>query len=551
MRTLLLLFGFGASVLGHGQNTIRSYEYWFNNNFTSLQRQNVSPARQVQLNTNISTADLADGMHLLHLRFRDDSGRYSPTISQFFYKPAQVGMPVNARINAWQYWFDEQHTSAVTEVLSETPALSFNRMIDTDHLPDGLHLFFARFRDNRMVWSPVVPHFFYKLPAGSTGSNLITSFQYWFNGQFQNAVTETITAAAAFSLSSLMPASSLPDGIHLFHIRFRDFRGQWSPVVSSFFYKMPPAIAGGENKITGFEYWFDSQYQQAVKQTVSPESPYQLSGTLPLSSLPPGVHLLHVRFRDQRGQWGSVLSQFVYHESPSASAQGIMKQMQYWFNRDEQQAVMVALPNQTSVQVSQVVNAATLPDGLHLLHLRFADTTGKWTPVISQFFYKSAEFGITNNVITGYRYWFNDAPAGDIVFQPISPANPFSLVTVVDMGCLANGTNRLIMQFRDSTGNWSAPMVDTVNVTVPADKSLRFVGNGNWSNADNWLNKMKPSPNAPGCREIIIDHAAGGSCILDVPQRLLKNAKLIVLPGKKLIIPGNIETAPAAPVNQP
>ena len=475
MRTLLVLFGLGAAVWSHAQNTIRSYEYWFNNNFTSLQRQNVSPAQQVQLNTNISTADLADGIHLLHMRFRDDSGRYSPAISQFFYKPAQAGVPANTRINAWQYWFDEQFTFGVTEVFSETPALSLNRMIHTDHLADGLHLFFTRFRDNLMVWSPVLSHFFYKIPAVSTGSNQITGFQYWFNDQFQNAVTETITATPAFTLSSLVSASSLPEGIHLFHIRFRDSRGQWS----------------------------------------------------------------------------SVLSQFVYNQSPSAHAQGILKQMQYWFNRDEQQAVTVAIPNQPSIQVTQIINAATLPDGLHILHLRFADTTGKWTPVISQFFYKSAEFGITNNVITGYRYWFNDASVDNMVYQPISPVNPFSLVTVVDMGCLTNGNNRLVMQFRDSTGNWSAPMVDTVNVTAPVDKSLRFVGNGNWSNADNWLNKMKPSPNAPGCREIIIDHVAGGSCILDVPQRLLKNAKLIVLPGKKLIIPGNIETAPEAPVNLP
>ena len=118
------------------------------------------------------------------------------------------------------------------------------------------------------------------------------------------------------------------------------------------------------------------------------------------------------------------------------------------------------------------------------------------------------------------------------------------------MGCLASGDNRIQLQFRDSAGQWSAPLTDTINVTPPANKTFRFTGNGNWSNAANWLNNAMPAPDAPSCREIIIDHVAGGKCILDIPQHLLKNAKLTVLPNKWLVIPSDIKTmekiAPAA-----
>jgi hypothetical protein len=227
-----------------------------------------------------------------------------------------------------------------------------------------------------------------------------------------------------------------------------------------------------------------------------------------------------------------------------------MSRMQYWFDGDLANAKNMPLPQQKIVQVTQMIDASTMPDGLHLMHLRFADTTGKWSSTISQFFYKSKEAGITNNVITGYRYWFNNATADNIVYHQVSPTNPFNFITVLDMGCLAAGNNRIQLQFRDSAGQWSAPLVDTVNVTPPANKTLRFTGNGNWSNAANWLNNAKPSLDAPSCREIIIDHAVGGSCILDVPQHLLKNAKLTVLPGKLLVIPSDIKTmeqmAPAA-----
>jgi hypothetical protein len=223
-----------------------------------------------------------------------------------------------------------------------------------------------------------------------------------------------------------------------------------------------------------------------------------------------------------------------------------MGRMQYWFGSDIANAKEKQLPQQKIVQVTELLDAAALEDGLHTLHLRFADTVGTWSSTISQFFYKSKEFGITNNVITGYRYWFNDASSENIVYHQVSPTNPFTFITVLDMGCLAAGDNRLQIQFRDSAGLWSAPLVDTVNVTPPVNKTLRFTGNGNWSNAANWLNNAKPSLDAPSCREIIIDHVPGGVCILDIPQHLLKNAKLTVLPGKKLVITNNIETRESA-----
>jgi hypothetical protein len=468
MRTILFLWAIILLKVVSAQNKITSYEYWFNGNYTAMQKQSVTPSPNLQLNTLLSTNSLKNGLHLLSMRFKDDSGRYSPTIAQFFYKPAEVTLPSNAQIITLQYWFNQAQASAVTENLSPSSSLLLDRLLATSSLADGLHLFNLRFKDNRGLWSPAISHFFYKAaapPAPATG--LIRSYQYWFNANFSGAITQTIV----------------------------------------------------------------------------PSSPYQLSGNLDLSSLKSGVHLLHVRFADQRGLWSPAISQFVYIGPSAPTTQNKMDKMQYWFNNQHNQASVINLPKQPIVQLTQMLETADLTDGLHMLHVRFADSTGKWSPAISQFFYKSQEFGITNNVITGYRYWFNDAPADNIVYHRITAANPFNLITVVDMGCLTNGDNRLMMQFRDSAGQWSAPMVDTITVTAPADKTLRFIGNGNWSNSANWKDGMKPAPDAPNCREIIIDHVAGGTCILDVPQTMLKNSKLIVMPGKKLIVP-SIEMAP-------
>ncbi len=69
-----------------------------------------------------------------------------------------------------------------------------------------------------------------------------------------------------------------------------------------------------------------------------------------------------------------------------------------------------------------------------------------------------------------------------------------------------------------------------------------FNGNGNWSNAANWLNNTKPPIELPAGAQIIIDPILAGECLLDVSQKLMPGAYLRVETGKKFRIPGYITT---------
>lgn len=69
------------------QNNINYYEYWFDSNYDEKTETSISPVSQFTLNENISTTDLINGLHTFHIRFKDDSARYSSIVSQFFIKP--------------------------------------------------------------------------------------------------------------------------------------------------------------------------------------------------------------------------------------------------------------------------------------------------------------------------------------------------------------------------------------------------------------------------------------------------------------------------------
>ena len=64
-----------------------------------------------------------------------------------------------------------------------------------------------------------------------------------------------------------------------------------------------------------------------------------------------------------------------------------------------------------------------------------------------------------------------------------------------------------------------------------------FNGTGNWSNAGNWALGYRPSNPLPHGSKVLIDHAPGGNCLLDVPFDLTEGVNLEIAPGKQFIIP--------------
>jgi len=67
-----------------------------------------------------------------------------------------------------------------------------------------------------------------------------------------------------------------------------------------------------------------------------------------------------------------------------------------------------------------------------------------------------------------------------------------------------------------------------------------FTGSGNWSIAANWTNNNVPPALLPAGAEIIINPSGNNPCIVNISQVIAQGAKLIVAPGKNLLIQGNL-----------
>jgi hypothetical protein len=531
MRIIFVIF-LGLVILKiNAQNKINSYQYWFDNQYSSAVKTSITPVQNFTLNTQINTPTLLNGLHLFHIKFFDDSARASITNSSFFYKPTPASGITN--ITGYQYWFDGDYANALTQPIIAATNYTLANDLATAGLLNGIHVLQVRFKDNNNRWSETMSTFFYK--ASLTGStNNITAFQYWFDNDFANVVTQTITPANSFTLANDLGTAGLLNGIHVLQVRFKDNGNKWSETNSQFFYKA--ASSTGTNNIVAFQYWFDENFTNAVQQQIIPAANYTLSAPIDAVQLIGGLHILQVRFLDKNNQWSSTNAQFFYKSQ--AGENNSITRFQYWFDQDFAGAIQQNIAPSVTYNLVEQLNANSLLNGLHAVSVRFSGASGKWSSPNTQFFYKEKTGAVSQNKITGYRYWFDEGD-GSLNLVDIAPfMNTLILNQPIAADGMDSGQHAIHFQFRDANGKWS--MVTSDSATVTAKTIYTFNGNGNWSNKANWVNKVKPPINLAGAYNIFIDPAPGGKCVLDVNQQLTTGAIITVRTGKSLVIPGNL-----------
>jgi hypothetical protein len=105
----------------------------------------------------------------------------------------------------------------------------------------------------------------------------------------------------------------------------------------------------------------------------------------------------------------------------------------------------------------------------------------------------------------------------------MTPGNPWPLMEVLMF-------QNTIESVQYMTSYYSAPIGPTYT----------FTGSGNWNNPANWQGGTMPPTSLPPGSVIIISHAPGGSCIINIPVTIPPGVQFIVATGANLVLPGNL-----------
>lgn len=443
-----------------GQNNITEYEYWFDNDYSNKTSTNVSPVAQLNLNSNIPTNGIPNGIHVFNFRAKQTNGKYSNVVSQFFYKTPQTTSS-NREIVAYQYWYDNNFSGAITVATPNQQQVNINELLQTSSLAGGIHTFNIRFIDNTNLWSSTVSQFFYKSNQASSVSRIIKEYEYWFDNNYASAVNISTPNQQQVNINELIQTSALTSGIHTFNIRFKDNTDLWSSAISQFFYKTPQTNTTNR-EIIAYEYWFDNNYSNSIITTTPSQQQVNINELIQTSGITNGIHTFNIRFKDNTQQWSSVASQFFYKTASDNITNRNIVAYQYWFDNDYANAVNVSTAIQQQVNLNQLIQSQTLTNGIHTFNIRFRDNSNLWSSAVSQFFYKMPNLQGTSNHITAYRYWINDDFNNHILTTLPSPVQQLNLNDQIDFTQFSKGRYAISFQFKDERGLWSVVTRDSL-----------------------------------------------------------------------------------------
>nr|WP_321408006.1 LamG-like jellyroll fold domain-containing protein [uncultured Carboxylicivirga sp.] len=290
----------------------------------------------------------------------------------------------------------------------------------------------------------------------STGwaQNKIKGWEYWFDDATESMTILNITPSESFVLASNIATDDLTDGLHRINLRFIDENNLSSTTLSQFFFKFDTETTGIE--LTEVEYWFDSNYENKVNQSIIGQTVWE--PVLDLSGLNLGLHTIHIRFKDSKGKWSTTLSQFIFTKDVEQSAS--MKAWQYWIDNDLSSVVTTNITSNTEVSLSTALDLSEMNTGVHTFNIRFLDDQNRWTVTHSKFFYKKESKNLTGNTITAYQFWLDDK-IEEVYTIATSPTQLISLSEAIDFTTLVAGTHDIHFRFLDETGVWSSAISNT------------------------------------------------------------------------------------------
>lgn len=276
--------------------------------------------------------------------------------------------------------------------------------------------------------------------------------EYWIDSGYDSPSTVSIGSDGLVQFS--LNASALNEGLHTLNFRAKDSEGLYSPMQTWLFYRQR---LGNENasKTTGFEYWTDDRNDLLKHESVSSGN---IRFTLDMSSLKEGLHSLNYRVQDDKGNY-SPTQQWMFYRYVNDQADGCT--LEYWIDEAEHISQSVS-----KAEVSFVMDASSVAEGLHTLHYRLNTLSGQTGAESKWLFYRvDPEYKAGNYNI---EYWIDEDT------HQTCRANENDVFFMVDASTVEEGLHTLHYLLKEDGGHVSPQYQWQFYRTVPKPAGQRI-----------------------------------------------------------------------------
>jgi hypothetical protein len=219
-----------------------------------------------------------------------------------------------------------------------------------------------------------------------------------------------------------------------------------------------------QNKICKYEYWLDDDYAGRIAANITPVANLHLQTNLSLAPFSVGFHILNIRFKDSKGLWSGVATQYIMKYPPGNSTSNSISGYEYWVDDDYSGKVVQIVSAGQNFHLSDHLAMAGFSTGFHMLNIRFKDSKGIWSDVLTQYFQKIPVTNVESNDIYTYRFWFDNDLSSTETITLTQPQRYIHLVDSIEIPFLPVGDHLFNYQFKDSLRAFSSARADTFNV---------------------------------------------------------------------------------------
>lgn len=319
-----------------------------------------------------------------------------------------------------RYWFDQNHTQAVTTYFSES---TWQAELDVGSLSDGLHSLFLQVCDTSLVWETPKSYLFYKALDNQT--NL--TYHYWFDNDITNLQSGDLGNG-----NLLLDVDGLAEGMHMLHIILK---GEvFSASQNYLFYKVAT-----QQETSGIVYycWFD-QDMTGVQSNMLGNGNILLD----VAELENGMHTVNVALQRNQSLCSTASYMFLKVETIQSDTLDMSHLVYHcWFDQDfDHQQTDTLGDGHFLLDVSE------LTDGLHTVNVLLE---GDALTTTTRYVFMKVPVG---NPSTEYQYhcWFDN----DLSTMQTGLLGSGCFQLNVDS--LTNGFHTVIVQL-DDNGKLSVP----------------------------------------------------------------------------------------------
>ncbi len=292
--------------------------------------------------------------------------------------------------------------------------------------------------------------------ANVARAQTIDSVEYFINTDpgFGKGIGIATTHAADISDINLnINTASLSNGFNNLYIRSRSSDGHWSLSKRWLFFKdIVPAL-----NINRIEYFIDTDPGFGNGTPVSFTTGSDVTNlfwTVDLTVLANGFHNIHIRSRDDDGNW-SVTNKWLFFKDIIPAVN--VNKLEYFIDTDP------GFGNGTNVSITAgadvadifwTVDVTGLSNGFHNIFTRSKDNAGNWSLTNKWLFFKDI---IPAANVNKLEYFIDTDPGfgNGTNVSVTAGANVADIFWTVDVTGLTNGFHNIFMRSKDNAGNWS------------------------------------------------------------------------------------------------